>query len=129
MRTLKNESFAFSPTRTGFVLLIIITSQNFRILSASKKKCAEFFENRKFFEKLFPKRSPKLSYRFPSYKVSSKFSNLKKGAQFLGTHEFHTMGIRALKPNCVKSLKKRARIFSFTIMFQNITLCVKFRIF
>ena len=48
---------------------------------------------------------------------------------FMGTHEFHTMGIRALKPNCVKSLKKRARIFSFTIMAQNITLCVKFRIF
>ena len=46
-----------------------------------------------------------------------------------GTHEFHTMGIRALKPNCVKSLKKRARIFGFTLMAQNITLCVKLRIF
>lgn len=90
MRTLKNESFAFSPTRTGFVLLIIITSENFRILSASKKKCAEFFENRKFFEKLFLKRSPKLSYQFPSYKVSSKCSNLNKGAQFFASaHSRH----------------------------------------
>ena len=62
-----------------------------------------------------------------SYRTSPHESPKNDKIVTLGTHEFHTMGIRALKRNCVESLKIWAIIFSFTLMAQNSTHCVKIR--
>ena len=42
-----------------------------------------------------------------------------------GTREFHTMGIRALKPTCVQSPKFREKIPDFTQIVRNSTFCVQ----
>ena len=90
MRTLKKRIVCYFTHKNRFCTFDYNNVWKLPDIERKQKKCAEFFENRKSFEKLFLKRSPKLSYRFPSYKVSSKFSNLKKGAQFFASaHSRH----------------------------------------